>query len=279
MVPAFNVQSCPNLAVPAEVMEHVATVESGGNRFAIGVVSGRLERQPRNLAEAVATARMLESHGYNYSLGISQINRSNLFHSGLDTYEKAFDGCANLVAGASILADCYQRSHHDWGKAFSCYYSGNEVDGYRDGYVDRVYRSLGVAWKPSAQPITVYPQTREHPQDRPLAMHPSPTHGSGVRAALRSLAIDATVGTSAEVVQSLGTKAAGSLAADDGLPLGATVPPGTPMDGPFVPRVSAPGEQPSPAMAATPGSPNAVPPSLTNDPVHGPAGPDPAFVF
>jgi len=142
MLTAIDLSTCPNLAVPAEVMQHVAQVESGNNPFAIGVVGGRLQRQPRNLAEATATARMLERRGYNYSLGIAQVNRANLGHYGLHTYARAFDRCSNLQAGASILANCFARARGDWGKAFSCYYSGNFVTGYRDGYVQRVYASM-----------------------------------------------------------------------------------------------------------------------------------------
>ncbi len=142
MLAGIDLAMCPNLAVPAEVMQHVAQVESGTNPFAIGVVGGRLQRQPRNLAEAMATAQMLERRGYNYSLGIAQVNRGNLGRYGLETYAEAFDPCANLQAGASILADCYARAGHDWGKAFSCYYSGNFLTGYRDGYVQRVFASM-----------------------------------------------------------------------------------------------------------------------------------------
>lgn len=133
---------CPNLHVPPEVMRHVVNVESGHNPYAIGVVDGRLERQPRNLREAVATARMLEERGRNYSLGAAQVNRANLKKTGLDTYERAFDYCANLTAGSKILSGCFQRAGHDWSKAFSCYYSGNFVTGFKHGYVQRVVKSM-----------------------------------------------------------------------------------------------------------------------------------------
>ena len=55
---------CPDMALPMHVMQHVMRVESSFNPYAIGVVGGRLERQPRNLPEAVATARMLEKNGF-----------------------------------------------------------------------------------------------------------------------------------------------------------------------------------------------------------------------
>lgn len=145
VLPGMELMGCPELAVPAEVMDHVVRVESSYNPFAIGVVGGRLARQPRNLPEAVATARMLEDQGYNFSLGLAQVNRYNLGKYGLDSYEKAFDTCPNLMAGSRILAECNRRAGGDWGKSFSCYYSGNFVTGYRHGYVQKVYASMGAA--------------------------------------------------------------------------------------------------------------------------------------
>jgi len=150
MMPIANLATCHDLAVPAEVMQHVVNVESGSNPFAIGVVGAHLERQPQNLDEAVATARMLESRGYNYSLGIAQVNRSNFAKYGLDSYEKAFDVCPNLTAGTQILAQCYAQAGGDWGKAFSCYYSGNFVKGYEDGYVQKVFGSMNQSPLPAS---------------------------------------------------------------------------------------------------------------------------------
>lgn len=133
---------CQDLAVPATVMRHVVKVESGANPYAIGVVGARLVRQPKSLDEAVATARMLEAKGFNYSLGMAQVNRANLLKYGLDSHAKAFDPCANLSAGARILAGCYASAGGDWGKAFSCYYSGNFSTGFQHGYVQRIFDSI-----------------------------------------------------------------------------------------------------------------------------------------
>lgn len=141
MLPGMELMGCAQLAVPADVMQHVVRVESSFNPYAIGVVGGRLARQPRSLPEAVSTARMLEREGYNFSLGLAQVNRHNLASHGLDSYEHAFDVCPNLRAGARILADCYRRAKDDWGKALSCYYSGNFVTGFRHGYVHKVLAS------------------------------------------------------------------------------------------------------------------------------------------
>lgn len=106
------------------------------------MVGGRLVRQPRNLQEAVATADMLKANGYNYSVGISQVNRYNFARYGLDSHQQAFDTCRNLKAGTRILRECYDRSGGDWAKSFSCYYSGNFVTGFKHGYVQKVLASL-----------------------------------------------------------------------------------------------------------------------------------------
>lgn len=142
MLPGLDQLACQDLAVPIDVMEHVVRVESSFNPFAIGVVGGRLVRQPKTLPEALATARMLEERGYNFSLGLAQVNRHNLARYGLTSYEAAFASCPNLRAGARILAKCHQRTGGDWGKAFSCYYSGNTVTGFRHGYVQKVFASM-----------------------------------------------------------------------------------------------------------------------------------------
>ena len=141
MLPGLELMGCP-LAVPAQVMQHVVNVESSFNPYAIGVVGGHLVRQPKTLPEALATVRMLETRGYNFSLGLAQVNRYNLPKYGLETYAEAFRPCANLKAGSEILAECNQRAGGHWGKAFSCYYSGNFVTGYRQGYVQKIERSM-----------------------------------------------------------------------------------------------------------------------------------------
>src|SRR3989339_1535530 len=78
VLPGIEQFGCGELAVPIAVMQRVVAVESSYNPFAIGVVGGRLARQPRSLDEAVATARMLEAKGRNFSVGLAQVNRHNL---------------------------------------------------------------------------------------------------------------------------------------------------------------------------------------------------------
>jgi type IV secretion system protein VirB1 len=152
----MELMGCQNLAVPVDVMHHVVRVESSFNPYAIGVVGGRLARQPANITEALATVRMLESRGYDFSLGLAQVNRRNLAKYGLASYEQAFQACPNLQAGSRILAECHSRSGRDWGKSFSCYYSGNFTTGFRDGYVQKIYASMRAASPVDTRAIPVY---------------------------------------------------------------------------------------------------------------------------
>lgn len=188
MLPGLEMMSCPNLAVSAEVMQHVVNVESSHSPFAIGVVGGQLVRQPQNLDEAIATVHMLEQQGYNFSVGIAQVNRNNFVRYGLDTYEKAFDTCANLAAGSRILAECYASSGNDWGKAFSCYYSGNFITGYRDGYVQKIYASINRSLTLEGHQVASIPVTATPGNTKPAVK--LPVDGSAYRIAMRSMALD-----------------------------------------------------------------------------------------
>lgn len=136
-------QECAPM-VATSTMTKLVKTESGFNPYAIGVVGAHLERQPKNREEAIATAEWLESRGYNYSVGLSQVNKKNFKAYGLTTHS-AFDACTNLRAGGQILSACYTRAKRTFQDAqgallaaFSCYYSGNFVTGFKEGYVLKV---------------------------------------------------------------------------------------------------------------------------------------------
>ena len=149
---AALVLSCAPL-IAQDTAQALIKVESGGNPFAIGVVGGALVRQPSTLAEAVATVAALEAAGWNYSVGLGQINKRNFRRYGL-TPATAFDACANLTAMQAILGECFARANQRQQPqaalrdAFSCYYSGNFVTGHQHGYVNKVL----AAWSPSRPP-------------------------------------------------------------------------------------------------------------------------------
>ncbi|MCW5658791.1 MAG: lytic transglycosylase domain-containing protein [Burkholderiaceae bacterium] len=125
----------------------IVQVESAVNPFAIGVVGSALERQPVSRTEALATARSLQAQGWDFSVGLAQINARNFARLSL-SIESAFDPCRNLSAMEKVLSECFDGARHaavpasgeqqTLRRALSCYYSGNFVTGFRHGYVRRV---------------------------------------------------------------------------------------------------------------------------------------------
>lgn len=195
MFTGLELMACQDLAVSAQVMQHIVQVESHGNPYAIGVVGARLRRQPRNLEEALATVHMLDAGSRDYSLGLAQVHRANLEAYGLDSYRQAFMPCANVAAGARILADCYARFGRHWGKAFSCYYSGNPVTGYRDGYVRKIYAAMppgtgatGIAPAPAGYGLALSSSSASSRQRAP--------NDRAWRLAIRSTPVDHATGSS-----------------------------------------------------------------------------------
>ena len=98
-------------SVHPDTMYRLVRIESSFNPYAIGVVGAQLAQQPRTREEAISIARWLGSHGYNYSVGLAQINVKNFAALGLDE-TTAFDQCRNLSAGSSILSRCYRMALH-----------------------------------------------------------------------------------------------------------------------------------------------------------------------
>lgn len=236
MIPGMELMSCP-VAVPASVMHHVVRVESSFNPYAIGVVGGRLLRQPKTLAEALATVRMLEGRGYNFSLGLAQVNRYNLAKYGLDSYEKAFQQCPNLLAGSRILAECHSRSGGDWGKSFSCYYSGNFTTGFRHGYVQKIYASMQGAARSAGLAIPVIAQTAQAQQGSARAYAAMPA---------RDILSERIVATAPPVQQSVNPAATNAMQAT------APAQPLPASSAMAIPQSAAPAAVPQPVAIAYP---------------------------
>ncbi|MCW5662844.1 MAG: lytic transglycosylase domain-containing protein [Piscinibacter sp.] len=145
-------------SVHPQTTRALVDVESGFNPWAIGVVGGALIRQPRHRAEAMATARALQASGWNYSVGLGQINVGNFRRLGL-TLESAFEPCANLAAMQAVLVECSGRAIAPFPsttdqavlrRTLSCYYSGNFAAGFRHGYVRKV--AAAAARRPDFSP-------------------------------------------------------------------------------------------------------------------------------
>lgn len=136
--------------VHPETAHAIASIESSFNPYAIGVVGGQLDRQPRTKAEALATIEALHRAGWNYSVGLGQINVGNFARLGL-TPVTALDPCTSLTAMQSVLAECYARAASTSAAqkalrhALSCYYSGNFTTGMRHGYVRKVVLASAAA--------------------------------------------------------------------------------------------------------------------------------------
>lgn len=151
--------------VHADTARALVSVESAFNPWAIGVVGGALVRQPLHRAEALATAKALRAAGWNFSIGLGQINVGNFDRLGL-TIESAFEPCGNLAAMQTVLAECFDRASRSAVKAvdqaalrqaLSCYYSGNFATGFRHGYVRKVVAAAGTAMPPV---LTVSPKEK-----------------------------------------------------------------------------------------------------------------------
>jgi len=154
-------------------LKAVVSTESSWNPYAIGVVGGKLERQPRNLTEAVAAAQELERQGFNFSLGLGQVNRHNLAKHG-ETYATVFESCRNLKVGGAILKDCFQRAKKTIADeqsalraAFSCYFSGNFMRGFRPdsagkpSYVQKVVANATALAPPVPMVPAIEPQSSD----------------------------------------------------------------------------------------------------------------------
>jgi type IV secretion system protein VirB1 len=128
----------------------IASVESSFNPYAIGVVGGALHRQPRTRADAMSAIESLQAGGWNFSVGLGQINVGNFARLGL-TPRSALDPSTSLTAMQAVLGECYARAAPKNAAqtalryALSCYYSGNFTTGLRHGYVGKVVRASTTA--------------------------------------------------------------------------------------------------------------------------------------
>ncbi|CAJ0813482.1 hypothetical protein LMG19087_01775 [Ralstonia wenshanensis] len=185
-------QVAQQCAPRVDVMTLAALVrtESGYNPYAIGVVGARLARQPASMEEAQATIQMLEQRGYDFSLGLAQINRRNLARLG-ETTTTVLDPCRNLAASQRILRECFTRATRSTAieqqalrHALSCYYSGGFSVGYREGYVSRVVANAQTMVPPidvapaRAQPIPLAEPSRRVQETAPPMSSPAPSPSS-----------------------------------------------------------------------------------------------------
>ncbi|EPN9162938.1 lytic transglycosylase domain-containing protein [Escherichia coli] len=130
-------------------MGYLVGHESSNSRFAINVNvrDGQARppfKAPATLDEATAFVGWLETHGYNFDVGLGQINSAN-FRMLNVTASQLFDSCTNLRAAQTVLKTCYTAAVKIYPAgqvalrhALSCYNTGSLTAGIANGYVARV---------------------------------------------------------------------------------------------------------------------------------------------
>lgn len=151
-------KSCQNVIEP-EIVMRLINNESSGKPFSIGIQGLPSFDQPTNKKDAISSIKSLRKMGFNYSVGLMQVNHTNFKFAGL-THETAFNYCENIEGGAKLFKDCYDRASTKFeGKskkfildsAASCYYSGNFTYGFKKegksqlSYVENFNRNLKTA--------------------------------------------------------------------------------------------------------------------------------------
>lgn len=204
--PGPQVESFTSLAARCAPSIHLTTLaavvrhESAANPYAIGINTKgvKLGRQPRTRAEAIATANLLLSRGYNFDAGLGQINSRNFGPLGLSVSD-LFEPCANLKAAATVLGDCYDRASRSSGRgqaalreALSCYNTGSFSRGFANGYVRKVAAQAGVAVPPIQAEIAI--PSMNDVADLPAPTSPQPASAEGREDAFGATRRDAFAG-------------------------------------------------------------------------------------
>jgi type IV secretion system protein VirB1 len=144
---AAHIARCaPNVGL--RTMAAIVQVESSGDPLAIADNTTMRSYHMREQAEAEELARRLIAAGHSVDLGLAQIDDANLTRLGL-SLRTVFDTCANLTAGAQILADDYSTAIPYFGQgqvalrhAIGMYNTGRLDAGA--AYVRRVLIAAGV---------------------------------------------------------------------------------------------------------------------------------------
>lgn len=144
---------------PITALRAVARVESGfyplalsvnyperaATQLGLGEGAARLSRLPRSLQEALAWIRWLKSRKQTVSVGLMQINAEHAPALKV-TIEQLFDPCTNIRAGWQVLSTKLEQARAQFGDnqaafraALSAYNTGNWIDGFANGYVERVH--------------------------------------------------------------------------------------------------------------------------------------------
>lgn len=143
-IPTYIQQCAPHVA--QSTMLAIIRTESNGNPLAISINKGyKLRYQPKTLEQAYKWVEYLETHKYNFDIGLAQVNIKNINKYGYKAIE-ALEPCANLRIASDILIKNYgdaltksKNTAEALEKAISAYNTGNYHSGLSNGYVQKVY--------------------------------------------------------------------------------------------------------------------------------------------
>lgn len=129
-------------AVDPVTMSAIVKQESGGHPWSINDNNGKRSYRLKTKEEAVLKAAELISAGHSIDMGLAQVNSKNLRWLGLSVAQ-AFDPCANVAAGAKVLAQGYQKTGSLLA-ALSMYNTGKPNSPRGQEYARQVLRHAGV---------------------------------------------------------------------------------------------------------------------------------------
>ncbi len=137
-------KKCSPSVAPTTMVALVKT-ESRANPWAIGLNGAMLRYQPKSESQAVAWVSYLDKHGYNFDVGLGQINIRNIKKRKIAPQELIINKCLNLQISGEIITQNYLLAKKKTAdpqlalrRAFSMYNTGNQSSGFQNGYVSRI---------------------------------------------------------------------------------------------------------------------------------------------
>lgn len=122
--------------IPYQILIAIAKVESGFKPYVINInQNGKSIKviNPKSLQEAILYLQYLHQNGFNYDVGIGQINVSNIKRLGLNPIN-LLDPCNNIKVSAHILKENINKYGLTWEAIW-------RYNGRRD-YAFKVYTAL-----------------------------------------------------------------------------------------------------------------------------------------
>lgn len=122
--------------IPYQILVAIAKVESGFRPFVINInQNGKSVKviNPKSLQEAVVYLQYLHQNGFNYDVGVGQINVSNIKRLGLNPVD-LLNPCNNIKVSAYILKENINKYGLSWEAIWR--YNG------RKDYAYKVYNAL-----------------------------------------------------------------------------------------------------------------------------------------